>query len=1010
MRPRLVDRLRQRFATPITVLVAPAGFGKTTLLAQAVGENRLDPRGHDFWLTCRVDDVTGSCFAEGLGQALGLPPRSSIEAAVEGIVEAVWHRSPAEVALVVDDVHEIADAPAAVDVLARLVAALPANGHLVLAGRRAPPLALGRLDVQGAVQRLTEADLLFTEDELAEFAEQRAVEVTDLAGSGGWPALAELAASAGPAGPRVEAGYLWEEVLARIPPGPRRDLALLAHVGPVDDALAGAVLGRPVDVADLTADLPLVATTAGGGRQIHSLWVPHLAAEVGADDVAEARRRAGLHLAATGDPAPGVALLAEAEAWDDVTTVVSDVLGAAHAPVAGDVVATWLGQLPDQLAGGALARLLGAAAAVQTDPAAATRDLQEAADGFRVDGNIAGELACMAQLGQLAWWSENPLELLRLAQRLFEMEAQGIEAAQPLACVGRALIADMAADAEGTLAELGRIAAGAIRGTTLGLVHWMRATSLNFLGRLEAAQAEAEAAVVLCGPLLTPMVESARLQSRWFRGEVDEVLRAWPPIVDRMVATGLRNHTSLMASTACLAFGAAGRLDHATRYLELARSSAAAPQIPLIDVNLVIAEAIVLVARGDDAGAARVLAGYVDRSPPVGQGLAAFPQLRSLAIWYVLVPATRPAWDEAPLGSCYAVARDLARSLVAVREGGGLPRTAPPLPAPALVRAVLPLPWLTELALAHQAQSDPQRGRDLLDAVWPEAQPVVRRLAENSVSPLGRPARTALARLPVPPTGRLTLTLMGPVELRRDGVPVDVPAWRRHRVRSLLAHLVLHRPVTRERLGADLWPDMDADGQSHNLRVTLTHLLRVLEPERGERDASFLVRPQGGNGLLLHGGEWLEVDVWDFDALWARATDADRAGVPSRALDALRQAVDLWRDDPTELALQEWALPDIEERRLRLVQMAARAGELLLARDDPDEARRMGQAALRCDPWCERAHHVVVAAHLAGGQHRAARDALGRYREALAELGLSPDESARKLAPLELTAVTARGR
>jgi DNA-binding SARP family transcriptional activator len=262
----------------------------------------------------------------------------------------------------------------------------------------------------------------------------------------------------------------------------------------------------------------------------------------------------------------------------------------------------------------------------------------------------------------------------------------------------------------------------------------------------------------------------------------------------------------------------------------------------------------------------------------------------------------------------------------------------------------------------------------------------------------------------VPPTGHLDLTLLGPVELRRSGVPVDVPPWRRHRVRSLLAHLALHRPVSRERLGADLWPEMDADAQSHNLRVTLSHLLRVLEPDRGERDASFLVRPQGGNGLLLHGGEWLDVDVWRFDALWTQASDADRAGVPSRALAAMRQAVDLWRDDPTELALQDWALPDVEERRLRLVQMAARAGELLLAHDDPEEARRMGQAALRGDPWCERAHHVVVAAHLAAGQHRAARDALERYREALAELGLSPTESARKLEPLEVTALTVRGR
>ena len=117
--------------------------------------------------------------------------------------------------------------------------------------------------------------------------------------------------------------------------------------------------------------------------------------------------------------------------------------------------------------------------------------------------------------------------------------------------------------------------------------------------------------------------------------------------------------------------------------------------------------------------------------------------------------------------------------------------------------------------------------------------------ADEPGSRYERPARTALARLPVPPTGRLELGLLGSVELRRDGRPVDAPEWRRRRVRDLLSHLVLRRPDAREQLAADLWPELDAEGQARNLRVTLTHLLRALEPDRRGRDASFLVQTHG---------------------------------------------------------------------------------------------------------------------------------------------------------------------
>jgi LuxR family maltose regulon positive regulatory protein len=247
--------------------------------------------------------------------------------------------------------------------------------------------------------------------------------------------------------------------------------------------------------------------------------------------------------------------------------------------------------------------------------------------------------------------------------------------------------------------------------------------------------------------------------------------------------------------------------------------------------------------------------------------------------------------------------------------------------------------------------------------------------------------------LPVRPTARLELRLLGPVELRRDGALVATPEWRRERVRSLLSYLVLHGPVSRTRISEELWPEFGPDSQSRNLRVTLTYLLRVLEPDRSRREPSFFVRQHGGN-LILHPDEWLDVDVWRFDRECRDAANADRDGSPAVALDHALRAADLWRAEPTELS-EQWAAPLVERRRRRFTDVVIRAGEILLAQHDAGRAVAIAERALEGDPWEDRAHRLAVAAHRANHDEFAVRRALGRYHEAVTALGLSPGEATR---------------
>lgn len=1018
-RPRLVERLARWHEHRVTVVTAPAGYGKTTALAETIVDNRLAGRVDDRWLTCRPDDAAASSLAEGLLLTLGLAPDAAAAAShavaatdlAATAADLLWHRSPDHVALVLDDVHHVPAGSPGAQLLEAVLAALPRNGHLVLCGRSPPPVSLARHEVEGVAQHVSADDLLFRHDELAEFAAARGTSPQHLASCGGWPALAEIVATtrSGLAG-----DYVWQEVLGRLPADRLRDLAVLVHLGPFDDALATAAFGRAVDLEALLRGVPLVDRTDGGDWVIHALWRHHLAGAAGGDAVAAARRRAGLALAARGDVAPAVRLLTEACAWDDLTGVVADALGAAQQPVPADVVAAWLGGLPDEATDKPVARLLAAVAVPYplVDPYEAAAQLEAAAAAFRRDGHQGGELACLSQLGQVAWWWELPEQMADVVARVLELDAAGCDEAHGLACLARALIFDMANDPTAALAEVDRIRPGTFGPAWQSAVDWFRSTSLHHLGRPAEALAVAERALANAGGLLhAPMVETAQLQAKWFLGRVDEVLERFPAVAYQASATGLCNYEAIVAAACSFVFSVVGRVDDAARHLEAARAAEASRAIPLVDVNLLLADAMLAVATGDEGSASELLAGYLERTE-LDTGHAAAPQRRTLALWYVLVPSTRRWWDEADLGPSFAVARDLARALVTVRDsaagGGGraepltrqraaLLRTAGAVD-PSLVRAYLPLPWATELALALVDGPVPANAWPVLDAVWPAAHTFVRAQADGPVH--RRAARAVLARLPVPLTGRLSLDLLGPVELRRDGVLVDAPEWQRERVRSLLVHLAVHGSASRERLGYEIWPGYDEDAQSRNLRVTLTLLLRVLEPWRRERDASFLVR-QHGERLVLHRGPELDVDLWRFDDLWHEATDADGRGAPSAALGPMRAAVALWRGTPPDLG--DHALAAIEERRTRLVALAARAGTLLLTAGDTEAARRMADLALTEDEWADAAHHLAVAAHAAQGNLHLAAAALARYADALTSLGLP-----RSSASATVTALAAR--
>lgn len=274
-RPRLNERLGGGAESALTLVSAPAGFGKTTLLTdwlatvpvdgRSIGWVSLDARDNDPALFWSYVLAALEAAAPGVGaQTRGLlqsaqPP---IESVVDTLLNGLSGVSD-DVVLVLDDYHVI-EAPGIQEGMAHLVEHLPPQIRLVIAGRADPAFPLGRLRGRGELVEIRAADLRFTADEAASYlngAMGLALTAQDVAAlegrTEGWIAALQLAALsmqgredvpsfiAGFAGDdRHIVDYLAEEVLQRQPEHVRRFLLQTSVLSRLTGALCDAVTGR----------------------------------------------------------------------------------------------------------------------------------------------------------------------------------------------------------------------------------------------------------------------------------------------------------------------------------------------------------------------------------------------------------------------------------------------------------------------------------------------------------------------------------------------------------------------------------------------------------------------------------------------------------------------------------------------------------------------------------------------------------------------------------------------
>jgi LuxR family maltose regulon positive regulatory protein len=277
----LIERLARSGRCPIVSVVAPPGYGKTTLLSQwaerngqsfawvSVDENDNDPKVLLTYVAEALDAVQpidGRVF-----DALASPV-SSVPGSVVPRLGAAFSSMTSPVALVLDDVHALhnRECRAALSVLADHV---PGGSRLALAGRAEPPLRVARLRAEGKILEIGPEDLSLTCAEASSLLRNvdLALSVDEVAGlhrrTEGWPAGLYLAAlylrEGGPLASaavsfggddRLVSEYMESEFLARISHRERGFLTRTAVLERMSGPLCEAVLDLP-GTAGILADL-----------------------------------------------------------------------------------------------------------------------------------------------------------------------------------------------------------------------------------------------------------------------------------------------------------------------------------------------------------------------------------------------------------------------------------------------------------------------------------------------------------------------------------------------------------------------------------------------------------------------------------------------------------------------------------------------------------------------------------------------------------------------------------
>jgi ATP/maltotriose-dependent transcriptional regulator MalT/DNA-binding SARP family transcriptional activator len=465
-RPDLQAWLSEVRLHPLTLVVAPAGYGKTTLLAQWVQD--LTRTGASVcWLTLDNGDRAPAVFLAYLIRAFQTSFSEDLGADAWRVLHSAAHlendwplvagalcsdlqrKLPTAAFLVLDDIHLATESAVIGQILGYILRAMPPTLHIIMAARRTPTFApLARLRTEDRVLEISQQQLLFSAEEVRQILAAQSVSLTDAAlallleRTEGWVLSVQLAARALAGQPPerqsefVQAlggsqeqllGYLSMEVLSELPTEVIAFLRLAALPAYFDAALLTEVL-TDSNVPYLLQraqrmGLPILPIDKQGDRlRFHPLWrellLRGIAETLTEQEVVALHHRFGRALEARGDLEAALDHYSSANATDDLARALRErAWPLLHSP-RRETVRRWLERLPSGVRehDADLLYIWGMSQAI-AEPTQATTAIERAAELYRQDGLFQRELRALADLAAQLFWQMRPSTLVAICMR-----------------------------------------------------------------------------------------------------------------------------------------------------------------------------------------------------------------------------------------------------------------------------------------------------------------------------------------------------------------------------------------------------------------------------------------------------------------------------------------------------------------------------------------------------------------------------------------------------------------
>jgi DNA-binding SARP family transcriptional activator len=291
----------------------------------------------------------------------------------------------------------------------------------------------------------------------------------------------------------------------------------------------------------------------------------------------------------------------------------------------------------------------------------------------------------------------------------------------------------------------------------------------------------------------------------------------------------------------------------------------------------------------------------------------------------------------------------------------------------------------------------------------PTRRPALLRSAAARADAIGLPPSTmrfwltTYAAEAADPELTVAIRCFGGFQLQIGGRVVDLSGVR-PRARSALRLMAMQagRFVHREVLIEALWSDLPPAAATRNLQVTVSALRGLIEPHSGRGKAQLLVRSGDAYGLVLPPGGY--ADTTAFSDAVQRWQQLRRTGSFAAEVDAMRTALAAYSGDllPEE-GPADWAVEAREQFRQSATRVARELAGAELSRGNVAEAVRAAELCISFDEHDDDAWQILLRAHARSATPAKALDARRRYADMLAGLGVGTSAHA-------VTVTATRGR